>query len=418
VSTQPTTAPATGCSAYDGNINTCVAAQNAGKGCAWDANTNKCITTGPTVVPTGSGPYAQNSTVTNGMACCFRQGNRVRVYAYSQARQKNGMQTPCTKAAYGNAYQADDWFECPDSTPSETTSTSYESAYTATQQTTTTSGAIRKCSNNQTATCLFGEGSDTSVGPAVCTTNLQESGIKGCNPVTSYAACSTFRTIHTCVAAQQAGKGCAWNATTDKCIIAGSSAVVPGTLLPSDCLKEGYARINNNIDISCYYCAGKNIMPVKAYNQASCNDAPTPTTIILAGGAGCLKQGYSNINIGGVTSCYYCSAKNATPAKVDANLTALCSDTTVINLNQQPVINTIEPGTTIILPSNFDITSLNNGTFTFTVPMPLELSCKALDTSGCMSYNSAELALKNQAYLPTQRNNTISCCLSNINLIK
>jgi hypothetical protein len=70
-----------------------------------------------------TGLYPQNTTPDFNMACCFRQGDRVRVYAHAAARSPEGaqMDTPCTKDSYGDAYNADDWFECPDNTPDDTT---------------------------------------------------------------------------------------------------------------------------------------------------------------------------------------------------------------------------------------------------------------------------------------------------------
>jgi len=84
---------------------------------------------------TGEDPYPQNEGRTPGMACCFKQGNRIRVYASADARERSQMDTPCTSAAYGNAYNADQWFECPDSTPSETTVDEYEASFAPAEET-------------------------------------------------------------------------------------------------------------------------------------------------------------------------------------------------------------------------------------------------------------------------------------------
>jgi len=86
---------------------------------------------GPTPVPGSDGSlYPQNDGRTEGMACCFRQGDRVRVYAHATARENGTMDTPCTTAAYTNAqgtvaYGADEWFECPDDISVEITNDEY-----------------------------------------------------------------------------------------------------------------------------------------------------------------------------------------------------------------------------------------------------------------------------------------------------
>lgn len=94
-----------------------------------------------TPLPAGVTPspalYPQNNGRTPGMACCFKQGERVRVYAHASARENNGMNTPCTTASYGNAYGATAWFECPDNTPETGTAEEYEAANTPVEETAT-----------------------------------------------------------------------------------------------------------------------------------------------------------------------------------------------------------------------------------------------------------------------------------------
>ncbi|MCX6730525.1 MAG: hypothetical protein NTZ55_01630, partial [Candidatus Roizmanbacteria bacterium] len=80
---------------------------------------------------TPQGLYPQNNNGrTEGMACCFLQKGKVRIYASATARANNGMNTPCTDAVYGNTYGATRWFECPNDTVDGGAQADYETANT------------------------------------------------------------------------------------------------------------------------------------------------------------------------------------------------------------------------------------------------------------------------------------------------
>ncbi|MCX6732735.1 MAG: hypothetical protein NTV98_04300 [Candidatus Roizmanbacteria bacterium] len=101
---------------------------------------------------TSGGLYPQNNNGrTEGMACCFLQNGKVRIYASATARANNGMNTPCTTAVYGNTYGATSWFECPNDTVDGGAQVDYEAVNSPTC---TVTGYTKTIANDGKPHCL------------------------------------------------------------------------------------------------------------------------------------------------------------------------------------------------------------------------------------------------------------------------
>ena len=102
------------------NSNKCFGTQSNCTQYTWTEYENKTCGISPSVPP-GISPKAGSCAATSSnevpcpnLACCFYKNGKATVYAKAGARVNNDMSTPCTTAAYGNAYGAESWGYCND----------------------------------------------------------------------------------------------------------------------------------------------------------------------------------------------------------------------------------------------------------------------------------------------------------------